>query len=285
MGAWGEGLYDDDFTCDVRDSISMLSKMPATGDEIIKILTEQYGPVRDLADDGVPGFWMVVADQFSKKGIESKEAVSNALDAIDSGADIRDLQARGMEEKGLKSRLKVHAKLKDVIANPKPASKRRVAKSPPKLVVRDGEIFAYPTMNGKGLNAWFSNWEEAKFVPDGWGSMLITSTGREYEWFPWATYVPVNTDPAKKPTINDVLKAKTLLSDGAGYCIPKKSHITKMGMEKLGEVRLNQDAVEDLLKSQRNTAKQAVSCGWSICSGAFSSTKQGLVAVQDLIVQ
>ncbi|RAU17070.1 hypothetical protein DN062_14220 [Nitrincola tibetensis] len=283
MGAWGEGLYEEDEACDVRDSISMLSKMPANGDEILEILIEQYGPVEDLEDDGVPNFWMVVADQYSKKGIVSEKVRMNALKAMDSGYDIQDLKARGLEEKGLKARLKVHAKLKERINNPEPESKRRVAKNPPKQVVKEGEVYVFPTMQGKGLNAWFSSWEEAGFKPDGWGSLIITSTGREYDWFPWATYVPVNTSPAEKATLEKVLNGRTLFGDGVAYCIPKQNHFKRMEMEKIGEIILESESIEKLVKKQRSTPKQVVACGWSICSGAFSSDKEGLVDVRELL--
>lgn len=279
MGAWGEGLYDEDDACDVRDSISTLSKMPANGEEILQILIEQYGPVEDLQDDGVPSFWMVVADQFSKKGIVSERVRVNALKAMDSGYDIQDLKARGLEDRGLKARLKVHEKLKERIDNPKPANERRVPKNPPNQIVKEGEVYVFPTMEGKGLNAWFSSWDEAGFIPDGWGSLIITSTGREYDWFPWATYVPVNTSPNERATLDDVLNARTLLKDGVAYCIPKKIHLKRMEMEKIGEIELNSEAVEELVLMQRSTPKQVVAFDWSICSGAFSSDKEGLIDV------
>jgi len=153
MGAWGEGLYDDDEACDVRDTISLLSKMPVCGDEILELILEQFERNTDLNDDGAPTFWMVVADQFAKRGIECEKAMGLGMEAIDSGADLRDLESREMDPRGMRARQKVHSKLIERINNPKPPGSRRLPKSPPKFAVQVGEVYSYPTMNGTGFNA------------------------------------------------------------------------------------------------------------------------------------
>jgi hypothetical protein len=284
MGAWGEGLYDDDEACDVRDTISLLSKMPRDGDAILELVLEQFERDVDLNDDGCPTFWMVVADQFAKRGIECERAKRLGLAAIETGADLADLAAREMEPQGLKGRKKVHEKLRERIANPKPTGSRRVPKSPPKCVVATGEIYSFPTMNGTGLNAWFASWEEAGFEPNGWGSLIILEVGRVFDWFPWAAYTPLVTDPSKEPDFDAALGAKTLFSDGLAYFAPKKSHMKKMGMNLLGSIEISTPAVEKLKKLARHTPKYAVMCDWSICSGAFSREDPALgkVAVREL---
>lgn len=270
MGAWGEGLYEDDEACDVRDLISLLSKMPGDGDAILQLALEQFERNEDLDEDGCPTFWMVIADQFAKRGIECDRAIKQALLSIDSGADLADMEARGMEPQGLKARKKVHEKLRKRIDNPKPASSRRIPKTPPRVVVEPGEIYSFPTMDGSGFNAWFSSWDEAGFVPNGWGSLIILEAGRVFDWFPWASYTPLVTNPAREPTLKDALKAKTLFSNGVAYFAPKKSHMNKMGMNFLGKVELSLEAIQELKKLSHSSPKEAVMCNWSICSGAFS---------------
>ena len=270
MGAWGEGLYEDDEACDVRDFISLLSKMPGDGDSILQLALEQFERDENLDDDGCPTFWMVVADQFAKRGIECDRAMKQALLSINSGADLADLKARGMEPQGLKARKTVHEKLKEKITNPKPSSSRRIPKAPPKMIVEVGEIYTFPTMSGSGFNAWFSSWDEAGFVPNGYGSLIILDVGRVFDWFPWAAYTPLVTNPVREPSLNEVLGAKTLFSNGLAYFAPKKSHMTKMGMKLLGKVEVSQESVAELKKLSDSSPKDAVMCDWSICSGAFS---------------
>lgn len=53
MGAWGEGLYDDE-ACEVKDSRSILAKLPAQGERILEILLKTFGPRDDLAHAGAP---------------------------------------------------------------------------------------------------------------------------------------------------------------------------------------------------------------------------------------
>ncbi|WP_417446020.1 hypothetical protein [Kangiella sp.] len=286
MGTWGEGLYADDEACDVRDLISLLSKMPSNGDCILQLALEQFERNENLGEDGCPTFWMVVADQFTKRGIVCDRAIKQALLSIDSGADLADLKARGMEPQGLKARKKVHEKLRKRIDNPKPASSRRIPKTPPKVVVEPGEIYSFPTMDGSGFNAWFSSWDEAGFVPNGWGSLIILEAGRVFDWFPWASYTPLVTNPAREPTLKDGLEAKTLFSNGVAYFAPKKSHMNKMGMNFLGKVELSSEAVQELKKLSHSSPKEAVMCDWSICSGAFSRVDStlGVIPVCDLLL-
>ena len=285
MGAWGAGLYDDDEACDVRDTVSLLAKMPATGDEILGLLLDQFERDADLNDDGCPGFWIAVAAQFAKRGIVCDQATKLAREAIESGADIQDLQDRGMEASGLRARRKVHEKVLQRLAEPKPASARRIPKSPPRLAVNVGEIYSYPTMNGQGMNAWFSNWEEAGFKPNGWGVLIILASGRVFDWFPWAAYTPVVVSLHAEPTLDDVLSAKTLFEDGIAYFAPKKSHMKKMEMNLLGSVQVDVEAVNQLRELATDKPKDAVIYDWSICSGAFSTDdpKLGKVFVRDLL--
>ena len=198
MGARGEGIYDDDEACDIRDTVRLLSKMPVTGDRILEILLDEYERNDDLTEDGCPTFWIAVADQFEKKGIECERVYSLAKEAITSGADVDDLRNREMEEKGLQKRALLTSKILPRFTNPSLSERKGVSKNPPKCCVNEGEIYTFPTMDGVGFNAWFSKWEEAKFEPNGWGSLLIVEVGRVFNWFPYCAYTPLITHPGKK---------------------------------------------------------------------------------------
>jgi len=62
MGSWGIGLYQDDSAADVRDMISLLAKLPVSGDRLLEIILDNYQDNVGLNEDGGPTFWLVVAD-------------------------------------------------------------------------------------------------------------------------------------------------------------------------------------------------------------------------------
>lgn len=280
MGAWGEGLYDDDAACDVRDSLSILCKLPADGDRILDLLLEMSGGGTDLDDDGGPTFWLAVADQFEKRGIACPRAFDLALRAIDSGADLRDLEARGMESRALLKRQRILEALRLRFRAPRPVKVVNSKAKAPKAPLLAGQLYAYPTMDGKGMNAWFADWTQAGFRPNGWGALLVVADGRLYDWFPWAAVTPLNVDPRVEPQLEVAARSKTLFKDGVAYCLQNANHLKRMGMKMLGTLALDADAARSLCARQKfHGAKRAVSAGWSVCSSAMSTEDSALGSV------
>ena len=72
MGSWGPGLYQDDDTKDLKDTIGILARLPVSGERILELLIEGRRESTGLDQSGGPTFWLVVADQFERKGITSK---------------------------------------------------------------------------------------------------------------------------------------------------------------------------------------------------------------------
>src|SRR5690606_20857074 len=103
MGTWGAALYDDDDASDLRNTIALLCKVPASGDELLSHLKRVNGNCDPTDDDGAL-FWLVTADQFERRGIECKEASRTALAIIKSGKGLSNARARGADEKFLKKR-------------------------------------------------------------------------------------------------------------------------------------------------------------------------------------
>jgi len=280
MGTWGENLYDDDDACDVRDSLAVLSKLPADGDRILDILLETTSSNTDLDDDRGPTFWLAVADQFEKRGVACPKAFDLAIRAIESGADLRDQEARGADQRGLIKRKKVLDALLVRLKSPRPTKEAKRTTTAPPASLLAGQVYAFPTMNGEGMNAWFTSWDQAGFQPNGWGALIVVAHGRLYDWFPWAAYTSVNVNPVSEPRLADVLSSKTLLKDGVAYCLPNRSHMKRMGMKLLGRVPINHEAAQSLIQRQPfQDEKRAVSAGWSICSGAKSTTDSSLGTV------
>jgi len=151
-----------------------------------------------------------------------------------------------MDAKGLESRLRLTNKLLQRFQTPRQKSQLSKARKSTPNCVKAGQIYTFPIMNGKGFNAWFSNWTEAKFEPDGWGALIIIEAGLVFDWFPYCAYTPLVVGTDRKTSFDEALNSKTLFSNGVAYCLPQSSHLKKMKMELIGCIEI--DEVQELKK-------------------------------------
>ena len=143
---------------------------------------------------------------------------------------------------------------------------------PPEFVVDVGEIYAFPTMKGKAVNAWFDSWEQAGFQPDGWGALIILDRGRAFDWLPWCAVASLTVDPQRMPLLEDAARSCLLLHPqtyGAARCVPKRSHVKRIQMHLLGKLPL--DPLHAKNAVSKWSMEKALDCGWSISSAAFSA--------------
>src|SRR5579864_3898323 len=119
MGVWGVGLYSGDFAQDLRSTIRAVARLPFDNDKLADILCETEPTAADNpADEDHTTFWLVVADQFSKRGIACDRVREKALAIIDSGSDLVILEKLGMDSSGLKKRQKMLEELRPRLAVP-----------------------------------------------------------------------------------------------------------------------------------------------------------------------
>jgi hypothetical protein len=105
MGAWGTGLYSGDFAMDLRGTIGAVARLPFSADRVVDVLCDvEPGAARSSDDSDHTVFWLVVADQFAKRGIDSPRARETALSIIDEGRDRAAMAALGMREPDLRRR-------------------------------------------------------------------------------------------------------------------------------------------------------------------------------------
>ena len=72
MDFWGIGLYSGDFACDLRATIAAVVRLPFHSDRLVEILCETEPAAANNVDhEDHNTFWIVVADQFAKRGILS----------------------------------------------------------------------------------------------------------------------------------------------------------------------------------------------------------------------
>src|SRR5438270_5801418 len=132
MGVWATGLYAGDFALDLRSTIGAVAKLPFDGDRLLDILCESERTAADRSDDPDHStFWLVVADQFARRGIDNKRAREIALEIIDTNGDLAMLEKLGMPPQDLRKRKKILDELRERIVSPPVRTKpREVIKKP-----------------------------------------------------------------------------------------------------------------------------------------------------------
>ncbi|MEJ2622166.1 MAG: hypothetical protein P8163_18515 [Candidatus Thiodiazotropha sp.] len=278
MGAWGAGIYQNDYAADLKSTISLVVKIPGDNIDLLNVLKEMHPESEDSKDEEWTTFWLVVADQFEKRGILCDEITAQANNIITSGEDLRRLQELNMSQGELNKRYKLLEALLNRLKSPSTPKDRKIPKNPPSFCLDVGDVYAFQTQNGAAVNAWFSSWEEAGFKPNGWGALIVVDRGRAFDWLPLVAIASTTVDYEVMPTIEDVKNSSLMLhpqTRGAAKCVPKKSHIKRMKMEYLGSLKLNLAKAKNIVSKWSDT--QAIDFGWSISSASFSSNlRRGL---------
>ena len=233
MGAWGAGLYSSDDALDLRAAIASVSRLPHDGSRLIEILSDLDPDSRDKTSEGHATFWLVVADQFHRRGIDSV-ARERALTIIADGSDLAMLAKLGMNESGLRERRRVLDKLADALRSPAPPKPRKVLKKPQPLLFQPGDILTFPVdAQGNCCNPYFPDAASARFVPVGWDGCVILSCGRALEYFAWYAAGTTKAPWRKRPSLGQVIEA--LVPDPEpGLGTLSKAHAARMGLELLG---------------------------------------------------
>jgi hypothetical protein len=233
MGAWGPGLYSDDFALDLRTAIGAVSRLPMDGPEIVTLLAELEPAAHAVTDPDHPTFWLVVADQLHRRGIASP-ARERALQIIDEGTDVRRLRELGMSEPDLEKRSRMLDKLRRTIAAPLPTRARKTLKKPQPLLMDRGQVYAYP-VNSRGncINPYFRDKVQAQFTPAGWAAFLVVNCGHALGYLAWYQLASRSAVTREQPDLSSAIASIDL--DRIGIGTMSKSHAAKMEIELLGD--------------------------------------------------
>src|SRR5215469_9668418 len=105
MGAWGVGLYSGDFALDLRAVVAAVARVPLDEDAMVQALCDtEASAAENPTDEDHAVFWLVLADQFEKRGIFSARVRDMALAVIDGGEDAAMMQKLGMKAPDLRKR-------------------------------------------------------------------------------------------------------------------------------------------------------------------------------------
>ena len=260
MGVWGTGLYSGDFAKDLSSAARAVSQLPFDGERLAELLCSvEPGAANNSSDEDHTTFWLVVADQFAKRGIACERVRKRALAIIDGGADLAMLTRRGMDAVGLRKRGKMLAELRAKIENPaSPAKPRRVLKKPQALVMNEGDVLVYPTGNGKPINPYFASVEKMRpeWVHDGWGTAVIVEAGLEFGFLAWYRPITMAAVNSTKPEMPEILENEIWALRTPATC--SASHFKKMRLEKIGSVAIDREKVKQLFPKEPTGRSAAV---------------------------
>ena len=264
MGSWGTSLYSGDFAADLRRTVAVVARLPFDGERLLDLIIEvEQAATTDPADEDHTIFWLVVADQLTRRGIRSARAVDTALAIIDSGRDLEMMARLGMSERDRGKRARTLAELRArLLSPPSEAKPRSVLRRPQPYLFEAGEVFVFPTAHGKCVNPYFSDRSRIPggWTQDGWGAGVIVERGRAFDFLTW--YRPLITTRVEqvKPDLDTILSHQQWRIDWPGTVT--RLHIERMGIERAGVLDVDQAKLHarfPKLPSGRSTAVNDIS--------------------------
>ncbi len=266
MGSWGIGLYSGDFAMDLRSTIRAVSRLPFDPERLTEVVcqTESAAAVNPEDEDHAT-FWLVVADQFARRGIESVRARETALRIIDSGQDLEMQRKLGQSAAGLQKRRRMLADLRDRLAVASPVKSRPTIKKPQPFLVDLGDALIYPTCGGDCWNPYTTRPDQLRIYgprggepwrQDGWGAMVIVERGRAFDFFAWYRPVVIGTGVSAKPDL-EILRRGEWHLELSGTLSP--THFRRMKLERIGSFPIDLAKLHRLFPGLRSGDSQAVS--------------------------
>lgn len=260
MGSWGIGLYSSDFAQDLRGSVKAVARLPFSPAELLDLLREgEPGAANDTGDPDHSIFWLVVADQFARRGIDCPAARERALTIIADGADLAAMRALGMDEKSLRKRQAALEALRTEIAVV--ASKPRATlKKPQKLLLTAGDAVAYPICEGKPINpyavgkeyAWVKAWKQ-----DGWGAFVVAECGLMYGYLAWYRPLVIAEPLTDRPDLAELQEPHMWILQNPGTLSAR--HYQNMQVQPVGRLPIDFDKVSRAFPKRLSPRSSVVS--------------------------
>ena len=205
MGAWAAGLYSSDMAADMRATVKSVLRLPLDEDRIVDILRDSETQAANDADnEDHTTFWLVLADQFEKRGIAHAATREKAINIIDRGDDLMMMEKLGMKLADLRKR---SAKLAELRARltvaPRVSKPRATIKAPESYVLEVGVLYACPVKGSNCINPYFSkkDFERFPWTPDGWRQFVVLDRGRAFDYLAWYQPLVCKKPVQQKPRI------------------------------------------------------------------------------------
>jgi hypothetical protein len=253
MGVWGAALYSSDFAMDLRSTIKAIARLPFDGEKLLEILCQTAPTVADNPTDADhTTFWLVVADQFTKRAIACDRARKEALTIIDADSDLAMRAELGMNPSDLSSRRRMLQDLRVRLTAPPVSSRpRSVLRKPQAFLMDVGDLLVYPTCGGRCVNPYFASKQQDRAMTangwkqDGWSAVVIVDRGRAFDFLSWYRPLTLSTATVQRPTLAELRGDVLWKLERAGTCSPV--HFKRMELEKIGTLPIDKDKVKRTL--------------------------------------
>jgi hypothetical protein len=205
MGTWGPGLYANDLAKDLKSTIASVMKLPHEPADLVRILEDSF-PAQSSqeGDEDYTSFWLVVAHDFHKCGVNEPSLFQRAIEIVDSGMDLQCPERQEMSASDQRKRKEMLAELRVELTKPPPIKKRKTLSKPQPLVLSAGDLFIYPVFEyGQCVNPYSSRWNRDQ---EAWGAACILRSGHVFEYLAcyWPLVLSSRFELACKPTTADL---------------------------------------------------------------------------------
>ena len=299
MGTWGPGLYANDTACDLKPAITAVARLPYDADALVALFVDRDRGVAETPDDpDYPTFWLVLADQLHRKGIDAPEVFQRACEIIDSGADAHAMVAQGLGPRDSKARAEGLGKLRARLAQPVAANARKTLKKPQKLLMHAGDVMVAPVRDGGTRDPTQLRVDRycvrnpyrksEDFAPVGWIAFVVLAHAHVFGYL--AVYCVMGLrglEPlADKPDPGSLMAQGPWGIKAPATC--SRSHFRRMGLESVGSLSLDPTRIEaqaaPMLAQMEHFAIADVSLSNRLMLDPFLDRPKGrITALSDLI--
>lgn len=235
MGTWGPGLYSNDIAKDLKSTISAVAQLPLGTSDLVDIIVNSFPEAaNDSSDEDHTTFWLVLADQFHRKGIASRDVFERGLDIIDSGKDLNSPSVTDMGPADQRKREKALNELRDQLIKPLPAKNRKTLLEPQQLILDVGDVLIFPIVETGGCyNPYMT---KAGWTHADWGAAAIIRRGLAFGYLAHYTPVVINQrlNVEDKPNLEYLMANSGWRLGRPGTC--SKPHYKRMQLEKVGMI-------------------------------------------------
>ena len=130
MGIWGPGLYSNDTARDLKSLLKTLLRLPLDVDALVEIVVSHSDMAHDLDHEDYSTFWLVLADQFHRQGINAPKVFSQAREIISTGRDDEMMAAVEMGAAARGKRVRLLEALALQLEEPPPKKPRKTLTRP-----------------------------------------------------------------------------------------------------------------------------------------------------------
>jgi hypothetical protein len=247
---------------DMRATIKSVLRLPLDEDRIVDIVRDCEGRAAiDPNDEDHTTFWLVLADQFEKRGVAHAPTREKAIAIIDQGDDLTMMEKRGMKPADLRKRGAKLAELRTrLTAAPRLSKPRAMINAPEPYLFETGVLYACPVEGSSCINPYFGKkqLERRPFTADGWRQFVILDRGRAFDYLAWYQPLVCKKPVREKPQLSDAGADLWWELDTPKTCPP--DHFDRMGIAAIGRLPI------DMKKARARFAKvrpSIVFLGWN----------------------